>query len=222
LLRVRFTAAGVLGLALLLVGCGEEPVRVPNVVGREAEDAAAIVESAKLAVALRPQPVAGDRCTVRSQSKMGEVEPGTKVILVLRCSVEVPDVEELTAADARDKIESAGLSATFEPKPDRPTRCTVERQDEMAYAELGSEVPLRVSCPLTESAANRAAKRYVRRDSRRKKRRYELDACYVVTKDEAECGLTFMRSRRVECSGTIHVKLMGAVAKAKQRDVDCH
>jgi hypothetical protein len=146
----------------------------------------------------------------------------TRVILSLQCSTEVPTVQGMTAARAQDRIESAGLSATFDPKPDRPTDCTVERQDEMTHAKPGSEIALGVSCPLTQRAADGAAQRVVKKDARLKKRRYELDSCLVVTDEEAECGLTFMKRRGVECDATIRVTQSGDTPKATQRDTNCN
>jgi hypothetical protein len=222
---VRPAVATVLGLAFL-ASCGE--VRVPNVVGQEPEGAAATLEAADLSAAYRGQPVAGERCTVREQSRQGAVEPGTRVILELQCRGDVPNVEGLGASKARGRIESAGFSVIFRRKPTPAMPCTVAQQNPTLSAVRGSRVVLSLSCALTARVANRAAeramrgdKRALRRDIRPKKRRYELDPCDVVTEEEAECGLTFMRSRRTECSGLIRVKLRRNRPKATLREVDC-
>ena len=208
-------------LAVLLVaGCGE--VRVPNVVGREVDSAAGTVESADLRVAYRPPPDVGERCMVRRQSRSGAAEPGTTIVLDLSCYGELPNVEDMGAGEARTRIESAGFSATLRPKPEPGTPCKVVRQEPMHYADRGTRVALSLECRLTPSAADRAAKRAIRKDRRMKKRPYTLDPCDVVTQDEAECGLTFMRSRRTECSGLMRVKLRGTRLEASQQEVTCH
>ena len=167
---------------------------------------------------------------VRRQSRSGAAEPGTTIVLDLSCYGELPNVEDMGAGEARTRIESAGFSVTFRrkpapalsPKPEPGTPCKVVRQEPMHYADRGTRVALSLECRLTPSAADRAAKRAIRKDRRMKKRPYTLDPCDVVTQDEAECGLTFMRSRRTECSGLMRVKLRGTRLEASQQEVTCH
>lgn len=63
----------------LAVGCGEEPTRVPNVVGQPADQAAAKVGAADLTVAFRPQ----GRCGPLHENRVERLKAVNEVSLNL-------------------------------------------------------------------------------------------------------------------------------------------
>ena len=120
---------------------------VPDVTGKNVEDAATNLEDAGYSAKVRPKVDDTALCSVEEQDPTGEVELGETIVLRHDC-VEVPEVVGMDADSARGDIGSSGdLTATLDPDPADTTDCTVWSQDLEGTVNKGEDVLLTLDCP---------------------------------------------------------------------------
>lgn len=107
----------------LVVSAGRERVRVPNVVGDDAADAAAILARENFAVQRQPEASEDvpEGSVIRTEPGPNEEVPrGSSVTLIVSSGperVEVPSVIGQTEAEAVDAMRAAGLEPSVVPQP---------------------------------------------------------------------------------------------------------
>jgi serine/threonine-protein kinase len=104
----------------LTVSRGAEPVKVPNVVGKNIDEARGVLQSAGLKVTTKDDTQATkDPGTVTGQNpKAGkQVKPGATVTLTVAKAIEVPDVVDLPENQATKALRDAGFQVRVRDSP---------------------------------------------------------------------------------------------------------
>jgi serine/threonine protein kinase/beta-lactam-binding protein with PASTA domain len=102
----------------LYVSSGAAPVPVPNVQGKQENDAATILQNDGFIVLTRPDTTSTQPAgTVVGQDPAPntQVPPGSKVTILVSGAVSVPNVVGLSTASAEASLQSSGFTVTVEP-----------------------------------------------------------------------------------------------------------
>lgn len=117
-------------------------VEVPDLSGKPVDDAVSQLDDLGLTTKYREEPEDSSVCTVEDQDVVGQVEPGSEVVLSVLCKL--PDVTGKELETAVSELERIGYSTDHRPVR-QPSVCTVTSH--RSKAEPGAAIDLAVHCP---------------------------------------------------------------------------